>query len=208
MPNNGQIVLRPGEILAGRPFTHPQYIEPEADVLRQMRAHVLEIAGQPAHWQHLPWPRTAFYPVGDRQHKVSLLKPALVLEALPLTVVGFFGTMHAHADQALLGQVNDNLIAEFTPDMGLISYSTLQLPSGNYGNLVVFNSPDARDNWGQSTSHALAAGRLTTENYDCIRIYNGRMPAGYAGPLVIDRVKYFDYTSGSPWRAVRSLTAT
>jgi hypothetical protein len=55
--------------------------------------------------------------------------------------------------------------------------------------------------------HRKLVAEISPPYYLSIRLNNGWLPKGLADPagLWIERVKYIDYSSTPPWRAVRAL---
>jgi hypothetical protein len=103
--------------------------------------------------------------------------------------------------------VDDDLIHEFSMHPGVLSYSSFELEDGNYVNVVVLDSPDAKDHWRTSPRHAYAARDLAPEFYACIRLQNGHIPGGLADleHLRLLATKYYDYQQDEPWLAQRAL---
>jgi hypothetical protein len=136
-----------------------------------------------------------------------LTAPERLVESAPLTVVGFFGQRSRAANLAYAQRLDRELLGELATHEGLLSYVSMQLPTGNYANLVLFDSPEAKDRFGASPRHAQALRRLLPDFYLSVRIYNGALPNGVGRPdiLRLYLVKYYDFCSRPVWRASRPL---
>jgi len=83
----------------------------------------------------------------------------------------------------------------------------VRVASGDFGNLVVFASPEAISKWNNSEVHRRLVAEISPPYYQTIRLNNGWLLRGLEDPdsLWIERVKYIDYSSRPFWRAVRKL---
>ena len=89
---------------------------------------------------------------------------------------------------------------------GIVSYSSLELPDGNWGNLIVLDPPEAGEHWRTSAKHAWAASELAPRHYTVVRLHNGRFPGGLRSghDPVVTRTRYYDFQDAVPWRAERA----
>ena len=193
------------ECIPGRPFTDPEHSQHDLSALDQMRASLRQLlpvsaAEATGGWEALP----AAAPAGRRQ-AVTIARPATLLNASELTVVGFFGHRRPGVDLAPLQEVDEALRLQFDEYPGVLSYSRLELDSGDWGNLVILSDPTAGHNWQTSELHAYAARQLAPQCYHSVRLHNASLPAGLFGPAGIRliRTRYFDYAEPLPWIAVR-----
>jgi hypothetical protein len=201
----GAVYLKAEEIMAARPFTHPKHVTLDHDTLRYMLTQIGLLLEHPA-----PIPNTIFFTRlnnDDWFHRLVLPRPDRLRQQEQLTVVGFFGQSRKDADPDTIGEFDRTLIAEIEEHDGLLSYSSMALSRGNFGNLVLFADEAARDHWNSSQAHAHAAQVLAPRYYLSVRIYNGRLPGGitHNSELRLTRVKYYDYRSQPMWRAVREI---
>ncbi len=88
----------------------------------------------------------------------------------------------------------------------VISYSSLQLEDGNYGNLVVLSEEAGRENWRESKTHQYAVAELAPGYYESVRLHNGLMRGGLSSTPTIEltSTKYFDYRDGL-WCGLREI---
>lgn len=198
------IGLGPADVIDERPFTHPNYIVADRNILRYMVDQLRLIVEYSHMYGCLSRPLWLQQPAA---HRLVVAQPERLQALDGLTVVGFFGEKRPGADPSLMNEFDDILIEEFSEHPDLLSYSSLALDAGNFGNLVLFARPEAKQHWSQSKAHAQAAYKLAPHYYTSVRIYNGLLPDGIKNSqrLRITAVKYFDYLNGPPWQAVRNL---
>lgn len=203
--------LTPLEVVGDRPFTDLRHTELDRQAMGFMiscACLALEAAGDAA----LPLasePLIIHQPdAGHWTQRLILTQPQRLRCHRPLTVVGFFGLKSAAANVALAQALDRQLIPELTTHAELLAYVSVGLPTGNFGNLVLFASPQGKEAWGQSAKHSAAVRLLTPDYYAAVRLYNGHLPGGVGAceTLRLHLVKYYDYTARPPWRAVRSLS--
>jgi hypothetical protein len=122
-------------------------------------------------------------------------------------VVGFLGVRLPGIDFSPMEEANAEIVREFRDYPGILSYSSMEFPDGNWANLVLHDPPEAREQWRSSHRHAAAAAELSPRHYASVRIHNGFLPGGPAGLDSIRLLfsKYWDYTSNPVWRADRDL---
>ncbi len=209
MPSTDLASLSPHQLIPDRPFTHPAHCAAERDILRSM-VDILCIRLESMSPQQLrPLPVVIFHTGHDGQEqRIVINQPAKLWLGGLMTLVGFFGQKNANADLTpLRNRLDKALINEFTEHPDLLSYSTLELGDGNFGNLILFARPKAKDRWSESQTHRRAVETLAPAYYASVRLYNGLLPAGIAASrgLVLTQVKYYDYSGPRPWRAIRIL---
>ena len=202
------VYLGPSEIVEGRPFTNPESSLQDVATLQYMAdklgylLHLLESI--------IDRSRSALLylqEVGRRYHRVAVSQPeALLSGQTGLSVVGFCGHKRPGVDRGPIDAVDEVLIAEFAQHPHLLSYSTLQLESGNSCNLVLFSRPQGVTHWATSAKHAQAVA-LSPDYYLTIRLHNAILPGGLrsGNRLILTRTKYYDYAHEPIWWAVREL---
>jgi hypothetical protein len=142
-----------------------------------------------------------------RHFRIYYIQPNLLFSLKSLTVVGFFGQKRPDADVRPLLKADRRFEKEFYKHEGLLSLSTVRLPNGDFGNLVLFTSPEAKERWNFSQPHYETVNKISPPYYKSIRLNNGILPDGVASPDALEllRVKYLDYDSNPPWRAIRNF---
>ena len=142
-----------------------------------------------------------------RHFRIYYIQPNLLFTLKDITVVVFFGQKRPAADIGPLIKADKLFEREFNNHPGLLSLSTVRLPGGDFGNLVLFADPESKDNWNYSDLHYQLVSEISPPYYKSVRLNNALLPAGLASPgdLRLLQVKYLDYSSDPPWRAVRSF---
>jgi len=202
--------LGPSEIVPDRPFTHPERSAEDLARLRHIAQRLRLVLSQPRTWPNDPSPLILNLQEADgRAHRIVIARRAELLTVRTLTVVGFFGQKRPEADVAPLSAVDDELIREFPQHPYVLSYCSLLLEDGNWGNSVLLNAPEAREHWRTSPRHQYAARELAPSYYATLRLHNavlsGGLLAGNDWKLL--RTKYYDFQGATPWHAIREFAA-
>ena len=203
-----EIVLSIDDRIESRPFTNLENSKIDLATMRQMARQLTETYGDPIACDFTPGKRPVCQsdPKG-RHFRIYYIQPSLLFSLKSLTVVGFFGQKRPDADIRPLLKADQRFEKEFYKHEGLLSLSTVRLPNGDFGNLVLFTSPEAKDQWNFSKPHYETVSKISPTYYKSIRLNNGILPDGVASPdeLKLRRVKYLDYDSNPPWRAIRNF---
>ncbi len=202
------ITLGRDERVAERPFADPEHSVDDLDRMRFMAQQLVDTYDDPVLCDFGPnkKPICQSDPKG-RHFRIYYINAFLLFSHQPITVVGFFGHKRPAADIRPLIRADKAFEQEFFKHPGLLSLSTVRLPSGDFGNLVLFTDPESRDTWNYSQPHRDMVARISPPYYMSIRLNNGLLPDGLANPGALEllRVKYLDYNSDPPWRAVREI---
>jgi hypothetical protein len=181
------------------PQTHADPSEPDAVTLRimlaRLYAQISKATGTPAQL-----PSTLYLPEPDgRQHRVVVLNEGALRIGGQLPFVGFFGRKRASVDADMLDTLDAELIEELRHNPHMLSYSSLELPDGSWGNLVIMRSPQGAVDWASSARHAHAAYTIAPACYLTIRLHSGVLILNGPphGELQIRRTKHFDYAWGN-----------
>jgi hypothetical protein len=200
--------LGPLEAVAGRPFTAIEHSHTDLATLEYMRMRLRQTLAaweinldQPAqseiHVQYVHDEHT-------RMHRMIIRDYAALAADAELTVVGFFGEQRGKANPALLQDIDTELIQEFLQQRYVLSYSSLELADGNWGNLVILQHTDDIEHWRATQRHVYAASELAPLYYARIRLHNGVLGGGLASArLMLRSTKYYDFEGGGLWRAIR-----
>jgi len=204
------VALAPGMTVEGRPFTDPARTEEDLAAIELMlaglrRATATGIAGA----ARLPAVLTLSGLPDGRAHRAVICDPRRLRGGQDLTWVGFFAEKRRDRDPAPLTAADDALIAEFPRHPGILSYSSLELAGGDWGNLILLADEAARDQWRASARHAHAVQELAPAHYTVVRLHRGVLPGGLAGARrpELRQTRYHDYRAGAVWRAERTLDA-
>jgi hypothetical protein len=183
----------------GRPFTDPAYTAADLVAIRVM-AEALRRALDTLPGGHRPV--TLQLPdVEGRPHRTVVTDDRRLRTTHDLPFVGFFAQRRTGLEFEPLDAVDTELILEFPRHPGILSYSSLELPVGNWGNLIILDAPDAADDWRTSAKHAHAAAELAPRFYRSVRLHTGRFARGLASAAlpVLMRTKYYDFQESPPW---------
>lgn len=207
---SSSLVLAAEEKIEGRPFTDPDHSQGDLETMRRMAQQLVDTYDDPVLCDFVPGKNKVCQSDPQGRHfRIYYVQPKLLFGLRGLTVVGFFGQKRPGADIRPLIQADKKFEFEFVNHPGLLSLSTVRLPDGDFANLVLFTDAEARDHWNNSPLHRELVPKISPPYYKSIRLNNGILPAGLAAPddLQLIRVKYLDYSTSPPWRAVRNFEA-
>lgn len=202
------IFLGPEEEAPGRPFTAVGLIERDMKTLLELLADVRGVLREAdtgnrtiESYQRMAWK------VDGLTHRLIICDEPKLRYRDRTCVVGFFGERRPGVDPAPLEEANSAIVTEFTRYPGILSYSSVELPSGKWANLVLHDDPVDREYWRQSEMHAKAAEVLSPLHYKNVRIHNAELTDGLTDrpQLVLERTKYYDFEGDTMWRAQREL---
>lgn len=206
MPRALPISLGTFELVIERPFTHTDYISTDREVLVHMAKQASTVLEK--QFDNLEENETIFIDEpDDRYHRFFISRPKFLSQAKNIYFVGFFSHKQKGAAIDHFGDLDDRLIEQIPTYQGILSYSSMALPDGNFGNLVLLLDEEIKSEWMHGETHNRAVA-LAPSYYKFVRINNGMLPDGITQPdsLLVTRVKYYDYEAEPPWKAVRELT--
>jgi hypothetical protein len=200
-----EIVLGPDETVPGKAFADPVHTQRDEEALRHLLKHERERARLLAGETDVLVRETD--PDGLR-HLLFVPDTRALLDAADPTVVGFFGRPRSDADEPLLFELEEELVAgmgAYAAD-GLLSYYDVEFVKGAYGNLILFASPDGPRKWRENPVHHRAV-EISPANYHDIRLHQGTLAGRLldGGALHVTRTRYLDYSGPEVWRAVRAI---
>lgn len=205
-----EIELGPDETVAGKPFADPEHTRRDEEALRHLLGHERQRAQL---WAD-DWSRgetdvvlRETDPEGLR-HLLVVPDTRALLDAIDPTVVGFFGRPRPDADEPLLFELEEELVAgmgAYAAD-GLLSYYDVEFVKGAYGNLILFAGPEGPRSWRENPAHHRAVD-ISPANYHDIRLHQGTLAGRLldGGALHVTRTRYLDYSGPEVWRAVRAI---
>ena len=145
-----------------------------------------------------------------RIHRIAVYDPQGLQEQRNLAFVGFVSRKHQPLSASIVEDIHEvdrKLVAELIGTPGLLSYSSLELRTGNWYNLVLFNNPITKRHVKDSETHKYAAYQLAPRYYEWIRLHSGIMPGGIARcDLVLQKTKRYTFQMVSLRPIVRELT--
>jgi hypothetical protein len=200
------VPLGPRETAGGRDFTAPAHTAQDLRavdrMLEALRHEVARAGRRPAG----PRPLTldAREPDGH-VHRTIVCDTARLGDGRDVTWVGFFAEKRRDRDPTPLTVMDDELVAEFPAHPHVLSYSSLELAHGDWGNLILLEDEAAGDRWRAGERHAYAARELAPRHYTHVRLHQGVLPGGVPGGRapVLRRTKYYDYQGEATWRGMR-----
>lgn len=193
------------EKITERPFTHIDHITKDREILVHM-ARQLNVFLE-KHPDILEMSKSIYIDEPDgRSHRYFVPRVEALTQTSKVYLVGFFSHKQEGAASDHFGDLDNRLIEQLPMYQEILSYSTMELPNGDFGNLVLLSDEEAKTKWMQGKIHNRAVD-LSPDYYQYVRINNGVLPEGIAKPdlLRITRVKYYDYLEDPPWKAVREL---
>jgi len=142
-----------------------------------------------------------------RSHRYFVPRPTVLAQTKIIFLVGFFSHKMKGAASNHFGDLDKRLTEQIPTYQGILSYSTMALTGGDFGNLVLLSNEEVKSKWMHGEIHNQAIA-LSPDYYQYVRINNGILPKGITDPksLQITRVKYYDYAEDPAWKAVRELT--
>jgi hypothetical protein len=140
-----------------------------------------------------------------RAHRAVVCDERPLADGGELAWVGFFAARHPDRDHTPLTLRDDELIREFPMHPGILSYSSLELADGDWGNLILLDGEEAREHWRTSARHAEAVRELAPWHYTDVRVHQGVLSGGVLAAFapLLCRTKYYDYRGGATWRGER-----
>lgn len=167
-------------------------------VLRYMARHVrmmLQVPGK-VESASLPW----IYRLEVRRrrtHRIAIYQPQSLLRHQDLAFVGFISGRQPTIDQSVIDRLNavdQDMLSELVHVPGLLSYSSLELRTGRWYNLVLLQDLSAISHFHTIDTHRYAAYELSPLYYEWIRLHNGSLPGGLAGgQLRLRGTKYYTF---------------
>lgn len=205
-------MLGPDETVPERPFTDPQQSQDDFEfmhcMVERVRQFLVRMRGFGSDWDAVPY-RLNFKETGNRRHQLIVTDPRPLLRQDGFMAVGFFGQHRRDADPEFAAEVravDEQLIEDFPRFGGLLSYNSLELGCGDWGNLAVFRDQDGLEAWHNNERHREAVKRLSARHYQSCRLHI----TAIAGPLdarevtlEVQRTKFYMYDAEGVWMAVR-----
>jgi hypothetical protein len=194
------------ELVTDRPFTHTDHIATDREVLVHMARQANVVLEKQL--DTLEENETIFIDEPDkRYHRFFVPRSKVLSQAKNIYFVGFFSHKQKGAVIGHFGDLDDRLMEQIPTYQGILSYSSMGLPDGDFGNLVLPTDEKIKSKWMHGETHNQAVA-LSPDYYQFVRINNGVLPEGIARPdsLRVTRVKYYDYEEEPPWKAIRELT--
>lgn len=190
------VSLSPGETVFGREFTDPARSLDDLAAVARIRASLAARvhgslgggswtdAGE-AHWLVVPDPRA-------------------LVESRPAFGVGFFGQAREDVDHAPILDLEQDLVARAARLPGMLAYYNVHFAGGQWGNLVLFGTPDDAGRVRSHPTHVDALERVS-DHYRSVRLHRLTFADGAVGEVaaVLESTLLIDFSEVPAWRAVR-----
>ena len=193
------------ERVAGMPFADPSHTAYDSAVIAKILGGICKLLGRSESSGLID----GIYLETEETlgtHRYVIPRPAELLTARDVHLVGFFGQKRSGAPDNYFGNLGLRLADKVPEYAGILVYNTISLGNGDFGNVVLMADDVAKQGWLTGNTHAKAV-QIAPGYYASIRIYNGRLPGGVSDPenFQLDFVKYLDYLKDPVWRAMRAL---
>jgi hypothetical protein len=130
-----------------------------------------------------------------RTHRMAIYRQQELVQRDMLTFVGFISRKRRPLSESIVDEIQDvdkRLLVELVDASGVLSYSSLELRNGDWCNLVVLSSPEAKLHIRSAPTHRYAAYGLADSYYEWIRLHTGIMPEGLDHTeMLLQKTKYY-----------------
>lgn len=140
-----------------------------------------------------------------RIHRIALYNCQELLRRPTLAFVGFISRKQKPLDASIIDEIHTidaQLVAEMVNNPGILGYSSLELRTGNWCNLVLMHDSEAKQQVLRTETHAHAAYHLAPRYYEWIRLHTGIMPHGlFHDEMKAVHTRYYMF-QGAPQKPV------
>jgi hypothetical protein len=144
-----------------------------------------------------------------RNHRIVIYRQQELFQKLPLAFVGFISKRKRSLLPSIVEQIqqaDQKLVAELVKAPGILSYSSLELPCGEWCNLVVLADVSAKKQIKGTETHAYAAYHLAHTYYEWIRLHTGTMSEGLDHmEMRLLNTKYYTFHAGQQRPSIQEL---
>ncbi|GAC1407436.1 MAG: hypothetical protein NVSMB49_27420 [Ktedonobacteraceae bacterium] len=116
-----------------------------------------------------------------RIHRIALYNCQKLRQRPTLAFVGFISRKQKVLDASIADEIHTvdaQLVAEMVNNSGILGYSSLELRTGIWCNLVLMDDIEAKQQVLHTETHTHAAYQLAPRYYEWIRLHTGIMPHG------------------------------
>ena len=133
----------------------------------------------------------------ERIHRIALYRYQELFLHSAFPFVGFVSRRHKGLSQGVIDEiqkVDTLLVEEILANVGILSYSSLQLGNGDWYNLVIMQDVVAKAHIKQNRTHNYAAYHLATRYYEWIRLHNGLFLEGLdTTRMLLHKTRYYTF---------------
>ena len=145
-----------------------------------------------------------------RLHRIALYNCQALMQRPTLAFVGFISRKQQGIDATIVNEIHATdvkLVAEMANNPGILGYSSLELRTGVWCNLVLMENIEAKHQVLQTQTHAHAAYQLSPRYYEWIRLHSGVMPQGlFSDEMRAMRTRYYTFQIAEQRPIVREQT--
>src|SRR3990172_4933274 len=134
------------EVIAERPFTHTDHISTEREILVHMAKRLWSVLEESPDLLGMRQAITINEPDGH-YHRYFVPRPNVLSQAKNIYFVGFFSHRQEGATIGHFGDLDDRLIEQIPTFQEILSYSSMALPDGEFGNLVLLQNEEIKSKW-------------------------------------------------------------
>lgn len=181
-------------------------------ILKYMARRLHLMLQQPGQRERLTQQGPVLYQLQERHrhnHRIVIYRQQELFQKLPFAFVGFISKRKRTLVPTIveeIQQADQKLMAELIKAPGILSYSSLELPFGNWCNLVVLTDVSAKMQIKGTETHSYAAYHLAHAYYEWIRLHTGIMPQGLDHvDMHLLKTKYYTFHTGQQRPSIREL---
>ena len=145
-----------------------------------------------------------------RQQRVILYDPEFLLRNTTFSFVGFVSGKQKTVDPSIdneMQRVDALLTKELIGAPGLLCYSSLELRTDKWYNLVLLANFNIKTHLRSSPTHCYGAYQLAARYYEWIRLHSGIITDGLSRNILhLQKTKYYICQAPEPRFIVRELT--
>ncbi len=138
----------------------------------------------------------------ERIHRIALYNCQALAQHPTLTFVGFISRRQQEVEQTIVEEIHATdakLVAGLTNNPGVLGYSSLELRTGIWCNLVLMENIEAKQQVLSTQAHAHAAYQLSPHYYEWIRLHTGVMPQGlFADEMKALHTRFYTFQEKKP----------
>lgn len=145
-----------------------------------------------------------FYSIQERRgraHRIVIYRPHDLAAGHTLPFVGFISSTRQPSlphIAAAIERFDQLLVTELAHAPGILSYSSLQLHSGNWYNFALFSDAAAKTIFHRMDTHSYAAHTIAPQYYEWIRLHHGVLNGALADcTLRLQYTRYFTFDEQS-----------
>jgi len=147
-----------------------------------------------------------------RIHRIAFYNCQALLQRPTLAFVGFISRKQKMRDAFSVDEIHTvdaQLAAEMVNNSGVLGYSSLELRTGIWCNLVLMENIEAKQQVLRTETHAHAAYQLAPRYYEWIRLHTGIMPHGlFHDEMKALHTRYYMFQAAQQRPVIREHTYT